>query len=71
MKTREEARADLERAQAASQLEKQANPTAATGKCVISSAGWSECKDDMTKEQCDKQDGPGVTVTWTEGAKCP
>jgi hypothetical protein len=71
MKTREQVQADLAAAQAASLLELQANPQAATGKCVISSAGWSECKDNLTEEQCDRQGGPGVTVTWTKGEKCP
>jgi hypothetical protein len=47
------------------------NPAAATGKCVITSGGgWTECKDGITKESCDKQGGPGFTTTWTEGASC-
>jgi hypothetical protein len=71
MMTQEEVKAALAAAQAESLKEVQANPKAATGKCVISAAGWSECKDNMTKAQCDKQDDGSVTVTWTEGAKCP
>ena len=46
------------------------DPKAATGSCTISSAGWSECKPNITKEACAKQEGPGVTVTWVEGGSC-
>lgn len=46
------------------------NPEAATGKCVISSAGYSECRDGVTEAACNKQKSPGVTVNWYKGESC-
>lgn len=71
MSDREQASKALAQAAADSLAELGANPAAATGKCVITSGGgWSECKDGITKSACEKQGGPGVSVTWTEGASC-
>ncbi|MCY7312245.1 MAG: hypothetical protein LH491_01110 [Pseudoxanthomonas sp.] len=70
MTPKEAAAQALERGAAGSRTELAANPTAATGSCTISSAGWSECKNDFTKAQCDAQAGPGFTVTWVENGKC-
>lgn len=53
-----------------SKQELSVNPTASTGKCVISSAGWSECKSPITKAACYKQKGPGVTVKWYKDESC-
>ncbi len=47
-----------------------ANPSEATGCCVITTAGgYSERKEGITKAACEKHGGPGFSVTWTEG-KC-
>ena len=47
--------AALEEAANDSEKELTINPSAATGKCVISSSGYSDCKNNITKESCDKQ----------------
>lgn len=44
------------------------SPKAVTGCCTISAGGWSEQKHDITESACNKQKGPGVTVTWKEGS---
>lgn len=46
------------------------NPEAELGKCVISSSGYSECKDNMTEEACKKQNSWGVKAKWYVGEKC-
>ncbi len=63
-------KAALEEAARDSEKELTINPSAATGKCVISSSGYSDCKDNITKDGCDKQGGYGITVTWTKGGSC-
>ncbi|WP_073059218.1 hypothetical protein [Fodinibius roseus] len=57
-------------AKALLQAEKESknSPNETTGCCTISAGGWSEQKPGITKAACDKQKGPGVTVTWKEGA---
>jgi hypothetical protein len=61
----------LAQAASASQVELANNPAAATGKCVITTAGgYTECKDNMTKDGCEKQGGSGFSAVWTEGGKC-
>jgi len=49
-------------------LEIESSPNSATGCCTISARGWSEQKSGITKEACNKQKGPGVTVSWKEGS---
>ena len=46
------------------------NPSASKGKCVISSAGYSECKDGLTEEACHRHRSWGVKAKWYIGEKC-
>lgn len=62
--------AALEEVAKDSEEELKNHPTAATGKCVISSSGYSECKNGMTEDACNRQKGYGITVKWTKDASC-
>lgn len=68
MSVKETVAAALTQAEQDSRKALASEPKAATGCCTISSAGWSERKPDITKEACAKQESPGVTVSWVEGA---
>lgn len=60
----------LERGAAGSRQELANDPSTATGSCTISSSGYSECKSNFTKDQCDRQKADGLTVRWVEGGSC-
>lgn len=46
------------------------NPQASTGKCVLRSSGYSECKDGLTESACKNQASYGITATWYIGETC-
>ena len=60
----------LERGAAGSRKELANSPSTPTGSCTISSSGYSECKNNFTKAQCDAQEAPGFKVKWVEGGSC-
>ena len=45
-------------------------PSAATGKCVVSMKHYSDCVDGITKSACDAKRGYGITTKWTKDGKC-
>lgn len=54
-----------------SEMELPNHPNEDTGRCRISSKGYSDCIDGVTKASCDKQKGYGYTVKWDRGLTCP
>lgn len=70
MSNRDDVTRALTRAADASNDELSSNPAADTGSCTISSAGYSECRNDTTETACRRQEAPGFTVTWRRGERC-